>query len=322
MIVTVTLNPSLDLTYGLRESALGEVDVHRARTATIEASGKGVNVSLTLQRVGTPTVAVVLLGGGTGQHVSELLEQEGVEHAAVPVDGQTRINTSLLLPTGETTKVNGPGPTVSPHDLEVFSRELRHTLDAVRGEDERWLALCGSFPPGAGEELVTEVIEVGHRRGFRCVVDVSGAPLRRALLDGADLLAPNAAELASLVPGEVDLREPGALAQAAHELARSHHTTLLVSLGSGGALHTDGTLMVHGNGPVLTPVNTAGAGDAFLSGWLAHPGEPISRMSRAMAFGRSACLSPLTVDRTPGRHATDGITVSAVSPSSLERTTP
>jgi 1-phosphofructokinase len=328
VIVTVTLNPSLDLTYGLEESALGEVEVHRARTASVEASGKGVNVSLTLHRAGTPTVAVLLLAGRTGEHVSELLEEEGLHQVVVPLAGQTRINTSLLLPAGGTTKVNGPGPEVGAGDVALLCAEVGRTLDVVRGEGERWLALCGSFPPGVGEELVTALIEAAHTRGFRCVVDVSGAPLSRALLQGADLLAPNAAELATLTAGvsTVAAREPQPgpelVAQTARELASAHDTALLVSLGPRGALYTDGSLVLHATGPALTPVNTAGAGDALLAGWLSRPGEPAARLRRAMAFGRSACLSPLTVDRTPGRHATDGITVSTVAPSSKERRVP
>jgi len=313
MILTLTLNPSLDLTYGLSETALGEVEVHRARTATIEASGKGVNVSLTLHRAGVPTIAVVLLAGPTGRHVSDLLVEEQLEHVVVPGSGQTRINTSVMVPGGETTKVNGPGPQVDAEQLAVLTRRLRTAVDELRGEDEHWLALCGSFPPGVGEKYVGEVVQAAHHAGLRCVVDMSGRPLQQALLDRADLLAPNASELASLVPGGMDHRDPVAVATAAHDLARTHGTAFLVSLGSRGALYSDGMLTLHGTGPALTPVNTAGAGDALLAGWLAGPGDPLSRMKRALAYGRSACLSPLTVDRTPAVHATDGITVVSVS---------
>jgi len=319
VIITVTLNPSLDLTYALRESAVGEVDVHRARTATLEASGKGVNVSLTLRRAGTPTVAVLPLAGPTGRHVSDLLTKEEVEHVVVPLEGQTRINTSVVVPGGQTTKVNGPGPMVGAEELTLLTRRLREVVDAVDHEGEHWVALCGSFPPGVEEGLVTEVVRTARERGLRCAVDVAGPPLAQALTDGADLLAPNAEELGALVPDGLDHRDPGAVVSAAHHLARASGTSFLVSLGAEGALYADGAVTLHGTGPALTPVNTAGAGDALLAGWLTQPGEPTARLRRALAYGRSACLSPLTVDRTPGRNAADGLTVATLSASPRQR---
>jgi 1-phosphofructokinase len=104
------------------------------------------------------------------------------------------------------------------------------------------------------------------------------------------------------------------VADAARRLAADSGMELLVSMGGEGAIHTDGTQVLHGSGPVLVPVNTAGAGDAFLAGWLAGPGSPQDRMTRALGWGRSACLSPTTVDRAPGTRGVDGITVTTIHP--------
>jgi 1-phosphofructokinase len=204
MIITVTLNPSLDLTYDLADPTLGEVDVHRARTATIEASGKGVNVSRTLHMAGVATTAVLPVGGETGRHLADLLAAEGVDHVTVPGGGRPE-----------------------------------------------------------------------------------------STLAGASVLE---------------------LAQVADDLAAKRGTALLVSMGSDGAIHADGAHVLHGGGPALVPVNTAGAGDAFLAGWLARTGTPPERMTRAVAWGRSACLSVDTVDRAPGTRGTDGITVTPLDP--------
>jgi len=315
VIVTVTLNPSLDLTYALAESTLGEIDVHRAETSSVEASGKGVNVSRTLHMAGVATVAVLPAGGQTGQHVGDLLAAERVEHVAVPVRGETRINTSLLLATGQTVKVNGPGTPLARTDLDQLLGTLGTVLtglDDDGGED--WLALCGSLPPGLAPDVVGEFVHLAHRHAVRCAVDVSGPPLAAALRAKADLLAPNRLELGELVGADVATAEIPAVAEAAGRLAADSGTELLVSMGSEGALHTDGIQVLHGSGPALVPVNTAGAGDAFLAGWLAMPGTPQERMARALAWGRSACLSVTTVDGAPGTRGVDGITVTAINP--------
>lgn len=347
MIVTVTLNPGLDLTYTLAEPSLGAVDVHRATASTLEASGKGVNVSRTLARAGHATVAVLPAGGETGKHLVDLLDREGVESVVVPVQGDTRVNTSLLLSSNSTVKVNGPGHVLQRADVDALLERLDETLGALGDLDEQvWVAVCGSLPPGTPAEVVGEIVDLAHRRGARCVADVSGPALAAAFGARADLLAPNGLELGALLgtdpsagrdaePGtepsarrNTDLgAEPGrggvdAVTTAAAELARAGHCALLVSLGADGAVFTDGSHTVRGSGPPLVPVNTAGTGDAFLAGWLAAAGTPERRMARALAYGRSACLSPHTVDPDPATKGLDGITVTTIDDREPEGDTP
>ncbi len=312
MIVTLTPNPGLDLTYTFPPDT-GDVEVHRARTATLEASGKGVNVSRALARAGVATCAVLPVAGGTGRHLRELLGQEGVACRTVAQEGETRVNTTALRPGGETLKLNGPGARLAPAEQADLLAATAAALQPVAADGhERWLAMCGSLPPGMEPSSVAEVVSLAHRHGARVAVDASGSVLVAALAAGADLLAPNQIELAEILPeGRL---EPGpqpvsVLAEVARELSRSSGAELLVSLGPDGALWTDGREVLHGWGPPLTPVNTAGAGDALLAGWLVEAPSPRDRLARAVAWGRSACLAATTVDPHPGRHGVEGISV-------------
>ncbi len=315
MIVTLTLNPGLDLTYTLTE-AVGAVDVHRAAAATIEASGKGVNVSRALHANGIPTIAVLPLGGATGHHLSELLDAEGVTHRGVPHDAATRINTTLTVPGADTAKVNGPGGELTRTDLEALEKQVTAALAVAPRDAEVWLAICGSLPPGVHPAVVGEFVALAHASGARCAIDSSGEALAGAISAGADLLAPNRLELAAVDPRARSARSRDELAAVAAAIARTTGAALLVSLGEDGALYTDGDLTVHGHGPELTPVNTAGAGDALLSGWLARPAEPAQRMARAIRWSRAACLAPTTV--APALPAqtdhVDGVTVDHIQP--------
>ncbi len=311
MIVTLTLNPGLDLTYRLEESRVGEVEVHRARTATMEASGKGVNVSRALHANGVPTMAVLPLGGSTGTYLSELLSADDVAHRRVVQQTQTRINTTIAVAGGETVKVNGPGGRLSPAEVDGLKSEVEAALGVTTADGELWLAICGSLPPGMGPDVVGTFVSLAHEHGARCAIDASGEALKAAISAGADLLAPNRLELAEVDAGALSATTLVELGSVAATLARRIGSTLLVSLGGDGALFTDGEQVVHGHGPPLTPVNTAGAGDALLSGWLAGPGSAADRMARATRWGRAACLSPTTV--APGLHGlpeeTDEISV-------------
>ena len=309
MIVTLTLNPGLDLTYTLTESAVGEVDVHRATTATLEASGKGVNVSRALHTNGIDTVAVLPIGGPTGHHLAELLDLDGVRHRTIAQSADTRVNTTMAVSGGHTAKVNGPGGRLTGDDLTGLTREVATALTDAVG-DEVWLAVCGSLPPGLDPQAVGGFVALAHSHGARCAIDASGPALAAALSAGADLLAPNRLELADIDRTAAGAHTVSELARAASDIARRAGTTLLVSLGEDGALFTDGEVVVHGCGPALTPVNTAGAGDALLSGWLAESGPLADRMARAIRWSRAACLSATTVaSPLPQPDPSDGVTV-------------
>jgi 1-phosphofructokinase len=311
MIVTLTLNPGLDLTYSLTESSVGEVDVHRAAAATLEASGKGVNVSRALHINGIDTIAVLPLGGSTGHHLAELLATEGVAHRSVEQKGDTRVNTTLAVTGGQTAKVNGPGGPLTRADLAALKTEVTVALREGRSDREVWLAVCGSLPPGLDPAVVGDLVALAHANNARCALDASGEALAAAISAGADLLAPNRIELAEVDPRAAAADAVEDMAAIAAGIARDTGTSLLVSLGEDGALFTDGDALVHGYGPVLTPVNTAGAGDALLSGWLAEAGPPADRMARAIRWSRAACLSATTVAPALADASTssEGITV-------------
>lgn len=310
MIVTVTPNPALDLTYLLPESG-AHVDVQRATSSVLEASGKGVNVSRALVNAGVATCAVLPAGGATGRALTELLDDDGVPHRVVAQHGATRVNTTALHAGGATAKLNGPGSALTDEEQDALLGELERALDGadVCRDGSTWVALCGSLPPGVETRFVVDVVDLAHRHGAKCAVDASGDALAAALHVGADLLAPNRAELAA-VDSSIPLDGSIAvLADAVRSLSVDAEAALLISLGADGALFTDGRRVLHGYGPALTPVNTAGAGDALLAGWLASSGEPNVRLAQAIRWGRSACLAITTVDPDPGAGDTSQVTI-------------
>src|SRR3712207_1053859 len=170
MIVTLTPNPSLDLTYGLETLARGEVQ--RAASMTVEAGAKGINVSRYLVASSAASVAVAPVGGPSGQQFLSLLEGAGLDLVCVPVEGAVRMNVSLAEAGGTLTKINAAGPRLSAEELE---RVLDETAHAGCGAD--WLVLCGSLPPGAPADLYARAVHSGREAGCRVAVDSSGPSL-------------------------------------------------------------------------------------------------------------------------------------------------
>ena len=309
-VITVTANPGLDLTYTLPADIGQDVEVWRATASTLEASGKGVNVSRAIHSVGVPTCAVLPAGGPTGRYLAELLDDDHVPHRIVPQEGHTRVNTTALRPGGVTVKMNGPGAALTAAEQEALLGETRAALEDARATDgETWLAVSGSLPPGVTADLITELVRLSHAHGARCAVDASGDALRAALEAHADLLAPNRDELAEVVDLELGRFALHEVADVVASVSADSRVRLLISLGRDGAMYADGPRVLHATAEPLTPVNTAGAGDALLAGWLSSTADADSRLATAVRWGRSACLSPTTVDSRPGQRDNERVII-------------
>lgn len=283
MIVTLTPNPSLDLTYEL--AALSRGAVQRAEAFTVEAGGKGINVSRNLTNNGVASRAVAPVGGSSGEQFLALLAGLEVKLVRVPVRDTLRINTALAEGNGALTKVNARGPELSEAEVEML---LDETAEAV--QDAAWFAACGSLSPGAPADLYTRAVAAAREAGCRAAVDSSGDPLAAALGAAPDLIKPNAEELAGLV--DRPLRTFGDVLDAAGEVRAGGVGSVLVSMGADGALLVDESGALHAQTPPFVPRSTVGAGDALLAGFLAAGGEGGEALVEAVAWGAAAARLP------------------------------
>jgi 1-phosphofructokinase len=283
MIVTVTLNPSLDRAVEVDELVRGEVI--RATAAQVDPGGKGVNVSRALLANGVPNRAVVPCGGDEGAQLIRLLRTEGVDVLAVPIAGRTRSNMTLAEPDGTVTKVNEPGPTLSPEEFEAI---IRQVLGAVSADD--WVVACGSVPPGLPVQAFTELCKRVTTAGVRLAVDTSGPALRAAASAGAALVKPNREELAEAVGHP--LTSMGEVIDAARQLREWGAGAVLASLGADGAVLVDDDGVVTGDSPVERPRSSVGAGDALLAGFLAAGAAGPDALAEGLAWGAAAVSLP------------------------------
>ena len=283
MILTLTPNPSLDLTYGLDELVHGEVQ--RAGSMTVEAGGKGINVSRNLVANGRASLAVAPIGGPSGEQFLSLLEGLGMDLVCVPVDGAVRMNVSLAEVGGTLTKINASGPRLSDGELDLL---LGKTAEA--GRDAEWLALCGSLPPGAPADLYARAVALGREAGCRVAVDSSGPSLEAALGAGPDVIKPNGEELADLVG--CPLATLGDVLAAAGEVRSGGVGAVLVSLGADGAVLVDEDGALHADTPPFVPASTVGAGDALLAGFLYAGVGGKAGLLEAVAWGAAAARLP------------------------------
>ncbi|WP_434995611.1 1-phosphofructokinase family hexose kinase [Arthrobacter sp. Ld5] len=296
MIVTLTANPSIDRTVELT-APLTRGAVQRAVHVVQEAGGKGVNVSRALAMSGVPTLAV--LPGDDDDAVLAGLRGISLPFRNLPIGAALRINTAVTEPDGTTTKINEPGPELSPMRLEEL---LAAVVAESAGAD--WLVLAGSLPPGAPSTFYTTVTDA-VRKAYGpsaplVAIDSSGEPLAAAAagIPAPDLLKPNAEELSELTgigTGD-DLEQDLELAaKACAVLVAAGVGAVLATLGSRGALLVTDAGAWHAVHPPVTARSTVGAGDSALAGYLlAHSaGEPPEDCLRqAVAHGSAAAALP------------------------------
>ena len=291
-IVTVTLNPAIDMTVGLDHLERGRVNL--GRSVTHQAGGKGVNVAGCLADWHVPVVATGLLGDTNAALFEALFARKGVLDGFCRVPGSNRTNIKISdASDGQTTDINLPGIDATPADVEALCKRI----DAVA--DVAGVALCGSLPGGLPADTYAQLLARLNQRGVRTLLDTSGAPLTQALAAPRDALPtavkPNRHELelwaGTTLPTLTDV------VNAARGIHARGVAQVIVSLGEDGALFVtaDGTWQA--SLPPVRAASTVGAGDAMVAGVLAgwHAGastEDTVRLSVAFAACKLQRLGP------------------------------
>lgn len=305
LILTLTLNPSLDRTVELEHLIRGEV--LRADAVHLDPAGKGVNVTRALLANGVSSRAILPVGGPEGDQLVALLGAEQIDAVIVPVAGQTRSNITIAEADGTATKLNEPGAPLTAAELE---RVTQSVLAESGGAD--WVAMCGSLPPGVSPDQYASMVHRFRDAGLRVAVDTSGPALLASLAAGPDLIKTNAEELAAAVGR--NLRSWREVVSAAGSLQSFGARTVLVSMGAAGAVLLDQEGSLVGAAKPVTVRSTVGAGDAFLAGFLAavcrpvqsslaarDSSRPVDRegpLAQALAWGSAAVQLPGS--RMPG----------------------
>jgi 1-phosphofructokinase len=283
MIVTLTLNPSLDRTLEVGDLKRGSVI--RATAAHFDPGGKGVNVTRALLANGVDSRAVIPCGGVEGEELARLLAAESVNCLAVPITGSTRSNIALVEPDGTVTKVNEPGPTLTGPEFDQVAAAVLRCAGAAD-----WVVMCGSLPPDVAVDVYAHLVRQFTAAGIRVAVDTSGPALLTAVAAGPDLVKPNREELAEAVGAP--LATLGEVIDAARELRSLGARAVLASLGADGAVLVDDDGVTLARGPIIEPRSAVGAGDALLAGFLAGGGRGSAALVEAVAWGTAAANLP------------------------------
>ncbi|WP_252109691.1 MULTISPECIES: 1-phosphofructokinase [unclassified Halomonas] len=260
-IMTLTLNPALDLAFALDELALGAVN--RPHQAQLDAAGKGVNVARVLAGLGHEVIVGGFLGADNDGPFERAFEQLKVTDAFLRVPGETRINAKLAEKSGRVTDVNGPGIAVDANDIAALIATVENAHQAAPLDA---LVLAGSLPPGLDLDAFDDLLRRLKATGVALWVDTSNAALERAIDIAPAAVKPNELELADWAGEPLDTAE-----QRLKATIRLHQAGIdqaLLSAGEHGVTWVNAQGAWRATPPRVRPVNTVGAGDTFVAAML------------------------------------------------------
>ncbi len=278
LIYTVTFNPSLDYVVYMKEFAAGAIN--RAEQEMIYPGGKGINVSLVLGHLGVPTKMFGFVAGFTGQEIERLAKEHGGDCDFIHLDaGWSRIN--LKVSAADETAVNGMGPHIPEDKLNALLAQI----DALQEGDT--LVLAGNIPSDIPNDIYENILKRLDGKGILTVVDATGDLLKNVIKYKPFLIKPNIEELGELF--HVTLRTDEEVTISAKQLQAMGARNVLVSLGGDGALLISEDGAVHRmKAPKGTLVNSVGAGDSMVAGFLAGYASSHGDVEEALKMGVSA----------------------------------
>ena len=253
MIVTVCLNPAIDVTYRVLELSVGRS--HRVLEVHVRAGGKGVNVARVLHQLDEPVTVAGLCGGATGAEIAADLQRSGLPAAFTLISGQSR-RTVTVVDARDATVFNEPGPPVSAAEWTAFTAAFDEIAKAGRV-----VVASGSVPPGCPDTAYAELVAIARANGAAVVLDAEGEQLRHALGARPDVAKPNAAEVAHLFGRPVSTRQDAR--DAAQLLCDSGAEAGIVSLGAEGFVAVTPSAVHDVRLPRRIRGNQTGAGDAL-----------------------------------------------------------
>jgi 1-phosphofructokinase len=288
-IATITLNPAVDQTVAIPGFQADRVN--QVSWEQIDPGGKGVNVASFLSDCGCSVMVSGFLGKENARFFQDFFIQKKIADRFVRVPGKTRVNIKVIdSEQQQVTDINFPGH--HPSDSNVA--KLYAIVDQLILECD-WFILSGSIPKGISSDIYAMLIKRLKAANKIVVLDASGESLRQAIPLAPYAIKPNLYELQELLGKP--LESQGAIVQAADELLDRGIHSVVISMGSEGAIFAEKTERLSAHPPHIEVISTVGAGDAMVAGLVVGKLQGLAladcaRLATAFSMGALSQVGP------------------------------
>jgi 1-phosphofructokinase family hexose kinase len=254
LIVTLTVNPAIDQTISV--DRLVFEDRAYITSSRESAGGRGINAASVIHSFGGKTIAIVPAGGKAGAHFENLLKACGFTLVVVPVHGEVRRNLIITDKQGLTIKLNEPGAPFEKAELARLEKVIRAKLSRAS-----WFMICGSLPAGVPASFYADLVTLARKRNVKTLLDTDGEALEAGIEAGPTVVKPNRQEAERMLNTALLTRTQ--FVQAAERIQKMGAESVVLSLGSQGAVGAFDHQMVEAVPPQVDAIAPIGAGDAM-----------------------------------------------------------
>lgn len=282
MIYTLTFNPALDYVIKTKNFKTGKIN--KSKEEHIFPGGKGINVSIVLEALDQKTTAIGFISGFVGKEIEKQVQKYGVKTDFIEIKNEnSRINVKIL-DEKEETAINANGPYIDSKYFELLYKKL----EILKNNDT--LVLSGSVPNGVENNIYEKICKMLENKNIKIVVDTTGELLLKTLKYKPYLIKPNQQELEEIF--NIKISNQDEALEYAERLQTKGAQNVIVSMGSLGAVLLDEngySYKINAIG-VEDVVNTVGAGDSMVAGFLAGH-EIYNNYDKALQMGVAAATA-------------------------------
>lgn len=264
MILTITMNPSVDISYPLNHLILD--DVNRVDSVIKTPGGKGLNVSRVLKNLQADLLAGGIVGGHLGEFITEGLENLNIKTVFYKNDQESR-NCIAILHDGQQTEILESGPLLKAEIGESFKTEFKKIL---KENEISAITMSGSLPKGLPEDYYNCLIELANEENIPVLLDTSGKSLMHAVCDGNSapyMIKPNQTEILDLLRKDGQSLKTNDLKTALTAPRFDDIEWIVVSMGAEGCIAKHQDTFYKVSIPEVTVKNPVGSGDATIAGF-------------------------------------------------------
>ncbi|ENO8770883.1 hexose kinase [Enterococcus faecium] len=284
MIVTITMNPSIDISYPL---VSWNVDtVNRTDQVSKTAGGKGLNVTRVIHDLKGDVLATGVLGGFHGAFIADELKRAGIKQKFTDIKEESR-DSIAILHEGNQTEILEAGPTVSYEEQQDFLENFKELIKKAK-----IVTISGSLAKGLPSNFYQTLVQLTEEQSIKVLVDTSGESLRQVLAGEQKpfLIKPNLEELSALLRYSFSIDRLEELQEGLNQPIFAGIEWIVVSLGKAGAFAKHKDCFYRVTLPTIKAVNPVGSGDATVAGFaygLSQEMDEIELLKFCMATGMS-----------------------------------
>ncbi|MHC5228542.1 1-phosphofructokinase family hexose kinase [Enterococcus sp. LJL99] len=289
MILTITMNPSIDYIYLLNTLTLGKVN--RVKSPQIDIGGKGINAARAANLSGADVVLTGFLGGTNGRFAEEKLAEETFRQISmISVDGETRNAVTLMHDANTHTEIVEEGPKVSDKNILELMEMIKTICSTF---DITTICINGSVN-STQENIFPKLIEVIRTKispKIPILVDVARQYLDELLKETTyipNFIKPNIHEISDIARKEFSQKTD--LIDYVCSYDFNNIETVMISCGAEGAIFKTQDSIYDISIPKIEILNPTGSGDATVGGYayaLENNFPLEDRIKYAMACGMS-----------------------------------